>query len=79
MNSFAELPEGIWSIAAETPGFTAIEKEMAVGSLFAGAQLRDATVAARQDADRRRGGAALRRRKNMGAADLRDKLTVVQL
>ncbi len=31
--SFAELPEGIWSTAAEKPGFTAIKKEVAVGSL----------------------------------------------
>ena len=31
--SFAELPTGIWSIAAEKPGFTGIKKEIAVGSL----------------------------------------------
>src|SRR5580658_9989307 len=31
--SFAELSEGIWSITAEKLGFTAIKKEVAVGSL----------------------------------------------
>src|SRR5580658_8315923 len=29
--SFADLPEGIWSIVAEKPGFTAIHKDVAVG------------------------------------------------